>query len=101
MIKLKRKSKNNKPTIRERIAESSGVSKEIILDIPKIVFFGCREATVENYKSISDYTETEIVLETNPRQLRFSGKGLEIKSISRDMIFVTGEIDAVEFEKEG
>ncbi len=99
---MKRKNKEaEKPTLRERMADELNVSKEVILDVPKLVFIGDREVVVENYKSIVEYTETKIVLEANPRGLRFFGRGLEIKSITREMLFITGKIAKLEFVKEG
>ncbi len=99
---MKRKNKEaEKPTLRERMADELNVSKEMILDVPKMVFIGDREVVVENYKSIVEYTETKIVLEANPRGLRFLGQGLEIKSITREMLFITGKITKLEFVKEG
>jgi len=97
---LRKKEKTEKVTLREKAADKFGASKEILLDIPKLVFIGSREVTVENYKSISEYTPTHIVLEAKPGQLRFSGTDLEIRSISRDMLFITGKIEKTEFGNE-
>lgn len=97
---MKKKEKLEKATFREKAADKFGASKEIILDIPKLVFIGSREVTVENYKSISEYTPTRIVLEAKPGQLKFSGSELEIRSISRDMLFITGKIEKTEFGNE-
>ncbi len=94
---MKKKRNVEKVTLKERVADGFGASKEIILDIPKIVFIGDREVTVENYKSISEYTSEKIVLEINPDQLKFLGTGLEIKSISKDMLFITGKIKQTVF----
>lgn len=83
--------------IRGRVANSLEVSKEIILDSAKIVFVGNRELTVENYKSIVEYTEDCIVVETNPHRLRLCGSELEIRSIAREMLFITGRLSSLEF----
>lgn len=99
---MRRKNKEKeKPTLRQRVADEMEVSKEVILDVPKIVFIGDREAVVENYKSIAEYTDTMIVLEANPKRLRFAGQNLEIKSITREMLFICGKIAKMDFVKEG
>lgn len=98
----KRKQKNQpKETMREKVADTFDVSKEVILDAAKLVLIGNRELTVENYKSIAEYTENKIILETNPHRLKIDGAQLEIKTIARDFLYITGKILAVEFKMEG
>ncbi len=99
-MKKERKKQEEKPTLKERVARSLDASKEIVLDVPKIVFVGSREVVVENYKGILEYTDKKIVLEAKGDALRFSGSGLEIKSITRDMLFITGKIHKLELGKE-
>ncbi len=96
----KKKAAEEKPNFKEKLAESLGASKEVILDMPRIIFIGNRELTVENYKSIGEYTDRLIVLETNPHRLKIIGAELEIKSIARELIYITGKVSAVEFKRE-
>ena len=100
MKRQKQQTKAQKPTIRERVADSLEVSKEVILDFARLEFIGNREVTVENYKSIVEYTEKQIIVETNPHRIRLCGSGLEIKSIAREILYITGKISAVEFRRE-
>lgn len=102
-MKLKREkqqTKAPKATIRERVADSLDASKEVILDFAHLEFIGNREVTVENYKSIAEYTEKQIIVETNPHRIKLCGSDLEIKSIAREMLYITGKISAVEFKRE-
>ena len=85
--------------MRQRVADGIDVSKEVILDVPKLVFIGNGEVAVENYKGIVEYTDTKIVLEANPCGVRFTGRNLELKSITKEMLFVMGKIEKMEFEK--
>ncbi|MBQ9756892.1 MAG: hypothetical protein IJW15_00525 [Clostridia bacterium] len=98
-MKKRKSQEETKPTFKERMADGFDASKEMILDVPKIVFIGNREAVIENYKCITDYTETLIMLDAEPAAVRLSGKCLEIKSISREMLFVSGDIEKMEFVK--
>lgn len=100
MKKQKKETKNQRPTMRERLADSLEVSKEVLLDFAKITFVSNREVTVENYKSIVDYTEKQIVIETNPHRLKICGTDLEIRSIAKEMLFISGKISSVEFRQE-
>ncbi len=99
-MKKKKKAASNEKTFSEKIANSLEVSKEVILDAPRLIFIGNSELTVENYKSIGEYTEKQIVLETNPNRLFISGEGLEIKSMARELIYITGKIRDVTFKRE-
>ncbi len=99
--------KKEKPNIKKRIslkeklADSVDMSKEIILDSAKIVFIGHREVTVENYKSIIEYTDSKIILDAKPSRLTFEGSNLEVKTITQEFLYITGKISKLEFQTEG
>ena len=99
-MRKKDKSAEEKPKLKDKMAETLGVSKEVILDVPRLTFIGNSELTVENYKSIGEYTENLIVLNSRPFKLKISGGKLEIKSIASEMIYICGKISAVEFKRE-
>ena len=95
------KEKNTKnEALREKVAETFSVSKEVVLDAARLVFLGNRELTVENYKSIAEYKDNKIIIETNPHRLVISGEGLELKSIAKELLFIGGRISSVEFRRE-
>ncbi len=96
----KKKIKEKKPNFKDKVAESLGASKEVILDLPRLVFIGNRELTVENYKSIGEYSENLIILDSKPFKLKIVGSELEIKSIASELIYICGRIFAVEFKRE-
>ncbi len=100
-MKKSKAEKKERPTLRERMADGLDASKEVILDVPKIVFIGSREVVIENYKAISEYTDQKIVMESNPYGLMICGANMEIRSITREMLFITGKIQKMEFGKEG
>ena len=100
-MKKKKTEEEQTLTLRERAANVLESSKEIVLDVPKIVLLGNREAVIENYKAISDYSDERIAVESNPMGMRLVGKDLEIRSITREMLFVAGKIEKIEFGKEG
>ncbi len=100
-MKKKKNPEEQSPTLRERAANVLDASKEIVLDVPKIVLLGNREAVIENYKAISDYTGERICVESNPVGMRIAGADLEIRSITRETLFITGKIEKIEFGKEG
>lgn len=97
---MKKAKIGEKETFRERVADSFSVSKEVVLDAARLVFLGNRELTVENYKSIAEYKEDKIIIETNPHRLVITGEGLELKSIAKELLFIEGRIYSVEFRRE-
>ena len=86
-----------KPSLRERLADKINVSKEIILNTVLISCIGNRELTLENYKSIVEYTNDCIKIKTNPYTVKISGAGLEIKTINSDLLYITGKIGKIEY----
>ncbi len=99
---LRRKKANpeEKAGLREHIANSFESSKEILLDVPRLVFIGNREVTVENYRGIVEYTDKLLVLEANPCRLSIEGKNLEVKTITQEMLYIKGIFSKVEFKRE-
>ncbi len=101
MRKKDRKQNQEKATLREKMAQSLDASREVILDAVKLTMIGNREMTVENYKSIAEYTESKIILIANPHRVIISGRDLEIKSLARELLYITGHVFDLEFKKEG
>ena len=96
-----REKEKEKITFRERVATSLGVSKEVFLDAPKVTMVGDMELTVENYKSIGEYSGEAISLKCSNVTLWIKGVNLEIVCIASEMIYICGKIRAVEFQNEG
>ena len=101
MKKRKKEQKTEKATLREKVADSLDTSKEVILDAAKLTLIGNRELVVENYKSIAEYNETKIILAATPNKIEILGTDLEIRSMARELIYITGRISALGFGKEG
>lgn len=81
-----------KTTLRERVADKIDISKEIILDVVLVNLIGDRELTIENYKSIMEYSDTNIVIKAKPYNVKVVGTGLEIRNINRELLYITGRI---------
>lgn len=93
----KRDTSPPKKTAREKLADSLEMSKEIILNTARIEVIGNREITVENYLGISEYSPTCISLLVNPSNIKICGENLEIKTMTKDFIYVMGTISSVSF----
>jgi sporulation protein YqfC len=69
-------------------------------DGPKITITGRKEILVENYKSILNFSEEEIRLETAEGDVFLRGKGLVLKTILSTELRIEGEINALTFGEE-
>ncbi len=81
----------------ERIAEALDLPKDIVLNLPKLIFTGNRELFIENYQGIVEYSDTVIRLNTSECLLKVTGRGLGIKNIATEEITLCGEIKSLEF----
>lgn len=93
----KPKEAEEKTTLRERLADAIDVSKEVVLDTVLVNMIGDRELTLENYKSILEYSPTCIRVKAKPYPLQVAGQGLEIRNITRDLLFITGRVHHLSF----
>lgn len=81
----------------EKIADALDLPKELVLNLPKLIFTGNRELFVENYQGIVEYSDTVIRLNTSECLLKITGRGLGIKNIATEEITLCGDIKTLEF----
>ena len=81
--------------LKRHIAEALDVSKDIVLNLPRIVLIGAGEITIENYDGILEYGENLICVGAQNMRIKIEGKKLEIRTITAEMLFITGYIQNV------
>ena len=89
-------NKKKKPAA-ERITEILDLPKDIMLNLPRLIFMGNRELFIENYRGIVEYTDTIIRLNTSEHMVIISGTALSIKNIATEEITLQGNIKKLEF----
>ena len=95
----KRKAKERPTlTLRDRIADNFEVAKELTLDVVKITLIGAREITVENYIGVIEYTDKTVHLSAKPSPVKISGDFLELKTMTKEILFISGIIHKISFE---
>lgn len=72
--------------------------KEVVSDIPKITVVGFEEVLIENYKSILEYEDYYIKINTHIGAVNINGFNLRLKEMTGDDIMVFGKIDSIDFE---
>lgn len=58
---------------------------------------GNREATVEGCCGVLEYDDDVVRVKTRRQVVRFTGRGLAIRSLTADALVVTGYITGIEF----
>lgn len=83
--------------IKERIVSAANMPKDVMLGASVLTILGNFEVCIENYRGILEYTDTLIRVQTKGRQIRLSGKQLQIEYYTNDEMKITGKISSLEF----
>lgn len=86
-----------RPTKKEMLVESLKLPKDMMMGAFLLSMTGNREAFIENYRGILEYTENCILLQTKNGQVRFIGNGLVIEYYTNEDMKICGEISQVIF----
>lgn len=72
--------------------------REITSNEPKITILGFNEMLIENYKSILEYEEFFVKINTHIGAININGFNLKLKEMTGEDIMVLGSIDSIDFE---
>ena len=82
---------------KELIVESLKLHKDTMLGAAIVTITGNREAFIENYKGILEYTTESIVLQGKNCKICFEGKRLSIDYYTNEDMKISGSIDTVRY----
>jgi len=88
-------AKNKKKRL-ENILE---MPKEVYTNMPKLIVVGFEEMIIENYKSILEYEEFFVRINTHIGILNINGFNLNLETMTNDDIKITGTIESIDIEK--
>lgn len=94
---MKRKNYPQLESKKEHFADSFKLPKDLILGASIITITGNKEAWVENYKGIIDYSDKLILLQGKSCQICFSGKNLSIDYYTNEDMKISGCIEQVQY----
>lgn len=80
------------------MVEALKMPKDIVYGDALIQVTGHHEAYIENYKSIIEYTDSSIKLQTKSGKLLITGKRLRIEYYTGDEMKITGYLSEFKFE---
>lgn len=99
---MKKKTMKNtavpKESRKELLVESLKLPKDMMMGAFMLSMTGNREAFIENYRGILEYTDTCILLQAKTGQVRFTGTGLVIEYYTNEDMKIGGCIASVIFE---
>lgn len=81
----------------ENLIESLKFPKDICMGAMKVTLTGNREAWIENYRGILEYTESLILLQGKTCQVCFEGTGLSVDYYTNEDMKISGWIESVRY----
>ena len=82
---------------KESLIESLKLPKDICLGALKVTLTGNREAWIENYRGILEYTEGLILLQAKTCQVCFEGSCLSIDYYTNEDMQISGCISCIRY----
>lgn len=92
--------KNTKKSLakqKELIVESLKLPKDSLLGAAIVTVTGNREALIENYKGILEYTKESIVLQGKNCKICFEGEELAIDYYTNEDMKISGNIEQIRY----
>ena len=83
---------------KEALVEKLQLPLDVCLGAIRISLTGNREAWIENYRGILEYTETGILLQAKTCQVYFEGKNLKITYYTNEDMKICGDIISVRYQ---
>lgn len=77
--------------------ESLKLPKDTMLGASIVTLTGNREAFIENYKGILEYTKESIVLQGKNCRICFEGRQLSVDYYTNEDMKISGSIEAVRY----
>lgn len=96
-MRKKKHPEQAKTPVAERLTEALDLPKDIVLNLPRLIFTGNRELYIENYRGIVEYSDTIIRLNTSECMIKITGTQLGIKNIATEEITLSGRMKSLEF----
>lgn len=87
--------------IRERIAESMDLPKDVVMNLPRVSVCGDKEIYIENHKGLLGCSEDVISVKMRDGIINIRGEKLRIVAIDAESIVVNGGFSGVSYEKIG
>lgn len=95
--KLSTKPSFDEPTMAERLSKKWNLPEDVLAKVPVITAYGQHKVLIENYRSITEYTDRTIQIQTKTGKIVIQGKNLVIGYFREDAMCVYGQIATIEY----
>lgn len=85
--------------LKNRVNNFLELPDEIVSKIPKLTTLGFNELLIENYKSILEYQDFFIRVNTHIGIININGFELTMNEMTVDDIMINGKIESIDFER--
>ncbi len=86
------------PVLTRKISGKFRIQEDILAKAPIITSYGKYRLCVENYRSIIEYREEKIRIQTKLGKISISGKHLVIAYYRDECMCIVGEIEQIQYE---
>lgn len=90
---------NKKKRLTSKIGNILEIPKEVYSNVPKLTIVAFEEMIIENYKSILEYEDYFIRINTYIGVLNINGFNLKLEKMTNEHMRITGNIESLDFEK--
>ena len=97
MARENNRTSKEREKVSSKIATALGITQSSIVNASQIELISNREATVDGCMGILEYSGEIIRINTGTTVVKFSGRDLNIRSMSEKNVWITGYILSVEF----
>ena len=94
----RRNQTGTEPSKRELVVNSLKLPKDLLLGASIVTLTGNREAWIENYKGIIEYSEQGILIQGKACQICIQGNSLSIDYYTNEDMKISGNISCVRYE---
>jgi len=77
--------------LKKQLGTTLEVPLNTILNVPRVTIIGTYQVYIENHQGVLEFTSERLRLRMMAGQLLITGRGLMIRQINREEMFVEGE----------
>lgn len=96
-MRKKRRGSEERSTVADLISQSFELPVNVVEGLPEMNLLGNREAVIEHCQGILEYDDKVVRVNTGKLIIKFTGRGLQLKSMTESGVVVAGYFTAIEF----
>ena len=93
----KKHGQEQRPTFADQLTRLTGLPVDVVEGLPEIELLGNKEAVIEHCQGVLEYNDKVIRLNTGKLNLKFTGRNLQLKSMTDSSVVVEGYFTSIEF----